>query len=167
MSEVIGKITGSHGVRGDVVFEHQLSGKINTDSWDALMIELLPKSYIPFFIANLKKQSDTSFLVKFEEINSPEDASEILQKNVLLSPNAQAASVEIKTPADDYIGYTLFDRETEIGNIDNILNPNTNPLFIINDGKENELLIPANKELILKVDKGAKNIWLEIPEGLL
>jgi 16S rRNA processing protein RimM len=165
--DVIGKITGTHGVKGLVVFEHQLTGKIDTASWDALMIELLPNSRIPFFISNIKKQSPSSFLIKFEEIDSPESAKEILQKNVFLSPNAITENAQVTQTADSYIGYTLFDKENKIGTIDNILNPKTNPLFIIFENKENELLIPANEELIRSVQHEEKNIIADLPEGLL
>lgn len=166
MSELIGKITGSHGVRGDVVFEHKMDGSIDTSGWDALMIELLPGSRIPFFIEKIKLQSVTSYLVKFEEINSPEEAKDILQLDVYLSPNVKRESIEVKTSSDSYIGFALFDNETKVGIIDNILNPNANPLFIINEDKENELLIPANKELIVKVDFDNKKLITDLPEGL-
>ncbi len=167
MSEAIGKITGTHGVKGEVVLEHELTGTLDAENWDALMIELLPNSRIPFFIFSIKKQSSSSLLVRFEEINSPEEATEILQKDVYLSPNIQTSFIEKKVTVDDYIGYTLFDKEKRIGLIDNILNPKTNPLFIIGDGTENELLIPANKELFLNIDPVKKTISIRIPNGLL
>ena len=55
---------------------------------------------------------------------------------------------------------------TEVGKIENILNPKTNPLFIINEDAENELLIPANEELIISVDDDKKVIVADLPEGL-
>ncbi len=165
--ETFGRIIGTHGVKGDVVLEHQLKGEIQFDSWDAIMIELLPESKIPFFISNIKVQSDTSFLVKFEEIDSPEAAKELLQKNVYLSPNAADESLQITTQADSYIGYTLFNKKEKIGTIDNILNPKTNPLFIIFENQENELLIPANEELILSVDEDKKELIADLPDGLI
>jgi 16S rRNA processing protein RimM len=163
----IGKITGAHGVKGQVVFEHQLSDSVSVNSWDALLIELLPDSQIPFFIENIKKQSNSSYLVKFEEIHSPEDAKEILQKNVYLSPNVREEEIKITVEADSYIGYTLFDNEKKVGIIDNILNPKTNPLFIIHENSENELLIPANEELFVEIKTAEKIVIADLPEGLL
>jgi len=163
----IGKITGSHGVKGHVVFEHKLKNEVDILRWDALMIELLPDSRIPFFIENIKKQTATSYLIKFEEIHSPEDAKQILQKNVYGSPNVAVQEVQLSVDPDSYIGYTLFDKEKKVGIIDNILNPKTNPLFIIHENSENELLIPANEELILEVKPSEKLIISNLPEGLL
>ena len=165
--ESIGKIIGTHGVKGLVVLEHQLTGELQQNSWDALLIELLPESRIPFFIESVKKQSNTSLLIKLEEINSPEDAKEILQKQVYLSPNAEPLESTLTTQADNYIGYTLFDKERELGIIDNILNPRTNPLFILFEHGENETLIPANKELIISVDSDKKQVIADLPEGLI
>jgi 16S rRNA processing protein RimM len=163
----IGKIMRAHGVKGQVVFEHQLSDSASVNSWDALLIELLPQSQIPFFIENIKKQSNSSYLVKFEEIHSPEDAKEILQKNVYLSPNVREEEIKITVEADSYIGYTLFDNEKKVGIIDNILNPKTNPLFIIHENSENELLIPANEELFVEIKTAEKIVIADLPEGLL
>ena len=81
--------------------------------------------------------------------SSGEEAMQIVQKNVFLSPNVNKNDIEEIAAAESYIGYTLFDKEAEVGKIDNILNPKTNPLFIINEDAENELLIPANEELII------------------
>ena len=162
----IGKIIGTHGVKGLVVLEHNLMGDINYDHWDAIMIELLPGSKIPFFIESIKKQSSTLFLIKLEEIHSPEGSKEIIQKNVFLSPNVEAENLVTKTQTDHYIGFTLYNKDVEIGRIDNILNPKTNPLFILFENQENELLIPANEELITSVDKTNKKIIANLPEGL-
>jgi len=165
--ETIGKITGSHGVRGDIVFEHKLKGYVDLKEWDALIIELLPESKIPFFIEKTKWQSDTSFLIKLEEINSPEDAKAILQKDVYLSPNVALAEKAIVQEADNYIGYTLYDKEKKVGIIDNILNPKTNPLFILFENTDKEVLIPANEELIIEVDKKEQKVIMAIPDGLI
>lgn len=162
----IGKITGSHGVKGQVIFEHSLKHYNDFSDWDALLIELLPGSQIPFFIEEIKKQNDSNCLVKLEEINSPEDAHEIVQRPVFLSPNISLSEEQIDIETDTFIGYLLFDKKTEIGVIDNILNPKTNPLFIIHEDEENELLIPANEELIISIDNEKRVIVADLPEGL-
>lgn len=154
-------------MRGDVVFEHKLKTDASLAGWDALLIELLPGSKIPFFIEKAKRQSDTSFIIKLEEISSPEDAKEILQKDVYLSPNVALQKVEVNRTADNYIGYLLFNGKEEIGTIDNILNPKTNPLFILFEDTDKELLIPANEELILEVIHEGQKVIMELPEGLV
>ncbi len=165
--ELIGKILSAHGVKGEVIFEHNLMSETSFETWDALMIELLSDSHIPFFIEKIKPHSETSCLVKLEEINSPEAAQQIVQKNVFLSPNVLVDKVVVKKVADSYIGFMLYDKEKMVGIIDNILNPKTNPLFIINDGAENELLIPANEELIIEIKMKEKIIVADVPNGLL
>lgn len=165
--QLIGKILSTHGVKGQVIFEHTLKNYSDFISWDALLIELLPGSQIPFFIEDIKKQQDNSCLVKLEEYDAPEATHEIMGKNVYLSPNIDASKIDTPTVADSFIGYTLFSDEKEVGRVDNILNPKTNPLFIIHEDTDNELLIPANEELILEIDIKAKKIVLEIADGLL
>lgn len=165
--EAIGKIIGSHGVKGHIVLEHTLKQNVDHAQWDALMVELLPNSKIPFFIEKLQIQTNNTLLIKLEEINSPEDAKEVLQKNVFLSPNAKVDIQSVKVEVDNYIGYTLYDKDKEVGIIDNILNPKTNPLFIIHENTDNELLVPANEELIMEVKRKDKKVIANIPLGLL
>ena len=163
----IGKIVKIHGVKGHVLFEHSLKESSDFDQWDALMIELLPTSYIPFFIEEVREFADNHLLVKLEEINSPEEAKSILQKDVFASPNIEIEEDEVETDILSLIGFTLYDGESKVGIIDNLLNPNLSPLFILNEDKENEILIPANEELIVSIDLSKKEIIMELPEGLI
>ena len=163
----IGKILSTHGVKGYIIAEHTLKNFSSFEEWDALMVELLPGSRIPFFIKEIKKLNENGLLVKLEEIHSPEAANEILGKNIYLSPNADATKIEVNTSAKSYIGYTLFDNKKEIGIIDNILNPDSNPLFLLHEGTENELLIPANEELILNLNHDEKIVYMNMPDGLI
>lgn len=163
----IGKIVKIHGVKGHVIFEHTLKESSDFDNWDALMIELHPKSYIPFFIEEIREFSDKNLLVKVEEINSPEEAKSILQKEVYASPNVEIEEDEVETDIISLIGFTLYDGENKVGMIENLLNPNLSPLFILNEDKENEILIPANEELIVSIDCLKKEIIMKLPEGLI
>ena len=162
----IGKITGPHGVNGECIFEHYLAEDINVLKWDALVIELFAGSYIPFFIEGGKRINSTAWRLKLEEINSPEEVKQILQKDVYPSPNVTVNPI-VKKSMDNLIGFTIINESNPIGKIDNILNPNTNPLFIVFEGQENELLIPANKELINEINHESKEVYMTLPEGLV
>jgi len=162
----IGKLIKVHGVQGHLIADHTLKAQTDFGSWDALMVELNTDSFIPFFIEEIKEHSPTSFKVKLAEINSPEAAKALTQKSIYASPNVTIQDEEIKIDPDSFIGFKLFDNNKEVGVINNLLNPTLSPLFIINENSENEILIPANEELFVSVDRDNATLVMDLPEGL-
>ncbi len=163
---LIGKITSVHGVKGDIVLSHQLPLDFDTDLLDAIMIELNPNSFIPFFIKEKKETHDDEMLLTLEEIDNREEAKKILNKNVFAPPTLK---IEIKNGNrwTDLIGFSLYDQNNlEIGKIADVYINGDQILLAVNY-KEDEILIPISDELILANEPKQKKITLEIADGLL
>ena len=166
MMTLIGKITSAHGVKGDIVLSHQLPLDFDTNLLDAIMIELNPKSYIPFFIKEKKETHDDEMVLTLEEIDNREDAKKILNKNVFAPPTLK---IEINNGNrwTDLIGFSLSDQHTlEIGKIEDVYINGEQILLVVNYNNE-EVLIPISDELIIANDPKQKKITLEIADGLL
>ena len=162
----IGKLIKVHGVQGHLIADHTLKTETDFSSWDALMVELNTDSFIPFFIEEIKEHSPTSFKVKLESIDNPEKAKELTQRNIYASPNVTIKTEEINIDPDSFIGFTLYDNDKKVGIIENLLNPKLSPLFIINENSKEEILIPANEELFVSVDRDTSTLVMDLPEGL-
>jgi len=163
---LIGKITSVHGVKGDIVLSHQLPLDFDTDLLDAIMIELNPNSFIPFFIKAKKETHDDEMILTLEEIDNREEAKKILNKNVFAPPNL---TIEINNGNrwTDLIGFDLYDQnKLEIGKIADVYINGEQILLAVNY-KEDEILIPISDELILANEPKQKKITLEIADGLL
>ena len=163
---LIGKITSVHGVKGDIVLSHQLPLDFDTDLLDAIMIELNPNSFIPFFIKEKKETHDDEMLLTLEEIDNREEAKKILNKNVFAPPTLK---IEIKNGNrwTDLIGFSLYDQNNlEIGKIADVYINGDQILLAVNY-KVDEILIPISDELILANEPKQKKITLEIADGLL
>ena len=80
--QFIGKVTGIHGLKGEVTFSHQLKRNTRFSQWDCLMVELNPGSFIPFFIESIKSIANDECICKLEEINNRDEAKLILNKFV-------------------------------------------------------------------------------------
>ena len=163
---LIGKITSVHGVKGDIVLSHQLPLDFDTDLLDAIMIELNPNSFIPFFIKEKKETHDDEMLLTLEEIDNREEAKKILNKNVFAPPTLK---IEIKNGNrwTDLIGFSLYDQNNlEIGKIADVYINGDQILLAVNY-KVDEILIPISDELILANETKQKKITLEIADGLL
>ena len=160
---LIGKITSVHGVKGDIVLSHQLPLDFDTDLLDAIMIELNPNSFIPFFIKEKKETHDDEMLLTLEEIDNREEAKKILNKNVFAPPTLK---IEIKNGNrwTDLIGFSLYDQNNlEIGKIADVYINGDQILLAVNY-KEDEILIPISDELILANETKQKKITLLLKE---
>lgn len=164
----IGKILKPHAVGGELMllFNNAACVEIDTDFY---FFEL-EGTYIPFFVEEFRVNSDVTARIKFEGIDTLEEAS--LYNNILIFlPTELLKNVDSKaepsSPWDQYIGYTVVDENsTLLGTIKEVDATTINVLFIV--VKENEeFLIPATDDFILKVDSERKIVQLSLPEGLL
>ena len=164
----IGRIVKPHGVRGELTFE------FSTDVFDESDVPFfvceVEGIFVPFFVENYRFKNNTMGLVKFEDIDSEEDAKELTKVNLYLSRSLLPAGFSEKEAQglDFYIGYSIVNQEGEmVGTIDFIDDSTENVLFCLSSPSGKEILIPASDDYILDIDENARKIRMEILEGLL
>lgn len=163
---LIGKIRSLHGVKGEVLFEHKLPDDFDFDSLEAILIELLPGSYIPFFIEEYQEINDHEVIVKLEEYNDRNSAMEIVNKNVYAPPGMETPE-ETNSPWANLKGAELYDQyDTHIGTIQNMIE-NGAQLLLEVKGPKKEYLIPFAEVLILNYNRESNHLQLELADGLL
>jgi 16S rRNA processing protein RimM len=163
--QFIGKITGIHGLKGEVTFSHHLKKNTRFNTWDCLMIELNPGSYIPFFIETIRNIATDECICKLQEINTRDEAKLILNKLIYASKNYQIESIKTNN-LQQYIGYKVWNGEDEIGEIIEAIENNINNMFLVHY-KGKEVLLPSQHDLIESIDVKSKIIFMKLPEGLL
>lgn len=162
----IGRIGKPHGVKGELSFQFDddIFDRVEAD-YLFVSIDCLP---VPFFIEEYRFRSDEVALMKFEGIDSEEKAAELTGCDVLF-PRSLADEVDSETVSKaEIIGYAVLDVASgnAIGKITAVDDSTANPLFQV-ESDNGEVLIPASQELISKIDRKAKVITMNIPEGLL
>jgi len=163
--QFIGKVTGIHGLKGEVTFSHQLKRNTRFSQWDCLMVELNPGSFIPFFIESIKSIANDECICKLEEINNRDEAKLILNKFVYSSINYTIDAMNTIN-LQQYIGYTVHQGDQVIGEIIEAIESKMNNMFLVNyQGKD--VLLPSQHDLIISTDTQKKIIHMNIPEGLL
>jgi len=163
--QLIGKITGIHGLKGEVTFSHHLKRNTKFSQWDCLMVELNPESYIPFFIDYIKSTTSDECICKLEEIQNRDEAKLVLNKNIYASINYSIETLTTLT-LQQYVGFTIFNGEIEIGVVTDAVESTMNKMFVVNH-QGHEVLLPSQQDLIEKIDVKAKTIIMKLPEGLL
>ena len=161
----IGTIITKHGFNGSLILK--ISGKYsnNLSILDFLFIEI-NKKHIPFKLDSIKTFKNKSYKIKFNEVNDDAYANQLISKSVFIKSNDYP---DLKKETNIYsaiINFSAFNNEAKIGEIININENLPQPVFEINY-KSKTVMVPIHEDLIIKIDKENKNIFLRIPDGLL
>ena len=158
----IGRIGKAHGVKGEVTFQ------FDDDVFDRVDAEYLILEVdgilVPFFMEEYRFRSDSTALVKFEDIDTQDRARELTNCDVYF-PRELSDNDEEEISWSFLVGFSIIDDESgkNVGTIASIDDNTMNILFELEDGT----LIPASEELITDIDKDNKTITIALPEGIL
>lgn len=164
----IGRILKPRGVKGEltVLFNNAQYADIDTNYY----FFFLDGMYVPFFVEEFMYNSDVTARIVFKGIDSIEKASTYSNVHLFVLDKFVQNVVEgdeHETEWDRFIGYTAYDEDSSIiGTIESVDSSTINTLFVIVSGDE-EILIPATPDFIVKDDAQQKQLYLQLPEGLL
>jgi 16S rRNA processing protein RimM len=161
---LIGTLVKLHGVKGRYVMFSDSIISEDIEKWESVFLNI-EGLLVPFFIDFINLTSDTSAVIGFDDIDSPEKAKEFVPSDVYQS-NSLAGDDDDISP-NQLEGYNVFDQKTGlVGSIEEILDYNQNLLFrILKKGQE--ILIPVSDDIIVSVNHKKKEIMIKAPEGLL
>ena len=158
----IGRIGKAHGVKGEVSFN------FDDDVFDRVDAEYLILEVdgilVPFFMEEYRFRSDSTALVKFEDIDTQDRARELTNCDVYFPRDLADDEEEVLTYSF-LVGFDIVEASTgkKVGTIASVDESTLNILFKLEDG----MLIPASEELITDIDKDNKTITIALPEGIL
>ncbi|MDO4948648.1 MAG: ribosome maturation factor RimM [Bacteroidales bacterium] len=162
----IGMFNKPHGVRGELMFSftNDIFDRTDCDYVVCMMDGIL----VPFFIEEYRFRSDTTALMKLERINTAEEARQFTNIDVYF-PMKYIDEVD-----DDIVSWQFFEgfqvidtHHGPLGTIVAVDDSTANVLFVIEDERHREILLPAHEEFIVQLDKKTRTITVEAPEGLI
>jgi 16S rRNA processing protein RimM len=162
----LGKITRMFGTKGELTLVLDVD-----DPNEYLNLKLFYADYdgelIPFFIDKLTIKSGTSVIIKLMDIDDPKAAAALVNKLLYLPLEQLPTLNEDQFYYHEIIGYTIVDDALgQTGIIKDVLEfPMQEILQIDHNGKE--ILLPISDELISKVDRENKILYISAPEGLI
>lgn len=163
---IIGKIVGSHGIKGYVKVIYFTEFPERIDVLEYAIIE--DEEYKIEDSSNFKNM----WLLKLEGINTRDEAEKLYSKDVKIHKEDRMPLAEGNYYIDDIIGLKVVDESgSVIGYIKEVLKTGANDVFVIkpypgSKNLPNEILFPALKHLVKKISFTEKEIIVEIPEGL-
>jgi len=161
----IGQIINTHGFRGEV--------KVFPLTDDISRFEKLKEVYVEendglvkYKVESIKFLRSTA-AVKLEGIDSEQAANKL--RGSYIKVDRKSA---VKLPKDSYficdlIGLEVYDEKgLLIGTVKDVLQTGSNDVYVI-ESSGKDILIPALKDIVKKIDLENKKILVEMPEGLI
>jgi len=160
-----GKISKPNGLRGEVniILEPEAGKYIEPDY--PLFIDI-DGQRVPFFVEDVELVSADQAIIKFEFVQSVEEARAISGCNLYFDPKRVSVPHQSSEDMSTLVGYTAIDHALgNLGKINAFVPHSMNPVFII-DHMGNELLVPAVEEFIERIDPNTREVHFILPKGL-
>jgi 16S rRNA processing protein RimM len=158
-----GRITKAHAFSGHikVVFLPTFQPVQEPKGTVFLMINKKP---VPFFIEEVIQATESSIILKLEDIDTLEQANELIDLAFYLDLSYAGENQQDDFQLAFLIGFNIIDQNKKrIGIIQQVIENPAHYLLEI----EHEKLIPFHEDFILNMDMDKKIIQLDLPEGLL
>lgn len=157
---VAGKVTRTHGVTGEWV----CIGTTDVLDECPYVVLCMDGLFVPFFIESRRYHSQTAWLIKVEGIENEEKARNLVGKEVFLPKKWQEEAAQVSYHY--FIDFTVYNYGERVGRIESINDQTDNVLFsIVND--ERLYMVPAVEDFMVQIDHANKQLFMELPEGLL
>ena len=162
----LGKITKKYSFKGEIILSLDTDEPNLYQNMLSVFVDLNGK-IVPYFIERSSLHKKKSIRIKFEDINSEEEASYLLNKEVYLPINLLPKLEGKKFYYHEITGYKVIDsNHGNIGLIVSVNDASSQSIFVIeNTGKQ--ILIPINDKIIERIDRENKTIYISAPNGLI
>lgn len=161
----IGKITGTHGLKGELVLKHALGKKTAFKNITAFFLKDKNGNFLPWFLESSKIKTQTESYIKLEGVNSLEEAKILIRKDICLTETDFKKHAS-KTAPISLLGFALIDGNKELGTVEEVIEQ-PHQVLCRTHIQDKEVLIPLHEKTLKKVDAANKKIYVELPDGLL
>ena len=163
---LFGTVFKLHGYKGDVNIYNDDDIPFDFSTLEYFLIEL-NNALIPFFIEKARPTKPNVVLVKFEEVNSEEEAKKIHKRKVYLPKELFPETDENEITEKKLIGYSVID--IKLGDLGKIafINSQTAQQLIYVEKDDKEFCFPMHEQFVKGVDSIERVMEVEIPEEFL
>ncbi|MGB2761398.1 MAG: ribosome maturation factor RimM, partial [Maribacter stanieri] len=127
----------------------------------------LGNNLVPFFIKRCRLHKSNLLRIDFEEVKSESDADRIMKSGLYLPLTMLPKLTGNKFYYHEIVGFTMIDAvHGDIGIVQSVNDTTAQALFEVQK-EDKQLLIPVSDDIITKVDRANKSIFVKTPEGLV
>jgi 16S rRNA processing protein RimM len=162
---VVGMLRRPHGIRGELVME------VHTDFPERLkkgVAVFVGEQHQPLIVAATRPHNE-GLLIAFKNVHAREDAAQYRNLNVYVHASDRPALPAGEFYFHEVIGLKAINAETgaAIGVVTEILETGANDVYVVTNAAGDEILFPAIKDVVVKIDPAAGELHLRPIPGLL
>jgi len=162
----IGKIVKPFGVHGEVKIFPLTDYPERFQTLEEVMIQTKEEQLLRYRLSQVRLRPPFVFVV-FEGIDCREDVDEIRGGLVQIPESERISLPKGEYFQSDLIGLEVYhDDDVYLGTITEVIETGANDLFVIKGGKR-EVLIPALRRIVKRIDLKQNRMEIDPPEGLL
>lgn len=162
----VGKIVKKYSFKGELLVKLDSDDPEIYEDMESVFVDLR-NNLVPFFIEASQLHKSELLRVKFEDVETEQDADALLKCDLYLPLEFLPKLDDDKFYFHEIIGFTVEDVNFGMVGVVKSVNDSTAQALFEIDRDGTEILIPMNDDFIKKVDKINKTILVETPEGLI
>ena len=161
----LGHVIKPHGIKGELHVFLDTDDPARYGELDSFFIEIRRK-LVPFFIKNFRLQGSHA-IVKLEDVDNIEQAKKLVARKIFLPLGLLPDLGTGEFYLHEIIGCTIIDRVSgRLGQVKEIYETGGNRLAGM-EYNQKEVLVPLNRDFIVRIDKKNKELFMNLPDGLL
>jgi len=161
----IGKLAAVFGLQGELILVHHLGKSSGLKGLKTIFIEDRKDEMLPWFVESARIKGPEEIFIKLEGLDTKEAARKVLQKEVWLT-EADFVQFAGSSAPISLVGYRLIDGAVDLGEVLEVIEQPHQMLCKIDLGGK-EALIPIHEMTLRKIDKKKRQVFVELPDGLL
>jgi 16S rRNA processing protein RimM len=159
----VGFLRRPHGLHGEIIMDLHTDFPERFQSGRKLLVG---DHYKPMTLAGVRSHAK-GMLVKFKNINTPEDAGQFRNQWVYVRAEDAPSLPEGKLYQHQLFGFQVVDEnENPLGELAEIIETGANDVYLVRDEAGKEILLPAIPSVILETDPARRVIRVHLLEGL-
>ena len=158
---LLGKVFKLHGFKGSVNIYSNIALE-DLKITEHLLVKI-NGTLIPYKIGKIQQKKNNIFIVKFEEINSENDAIKILKKNIYF-PNRLISKI---TENKSILGFQVFDINIGLVGEVTYVNSTTPQKLIFVSKNSKEFCFPMHKKFVNNICYKKRMLKVDIPEEII
>lgn len=161
----LGYVAKRHGNHGELSFFLDVDDPNRYNGLESVFMEI-GGTLIPFFIKKIQVKGNNA-AVSIDGIDTVEKTEELVKAGLYLPLNFLPPLTGKHFYFHEMLGYTVIDKTYgEIGIVDQVLDLPHQAVFQIKQEKK-EILIPAQEQFIISINRDTKTLEVDAPEGLI
>jgi 16S rRNA processing protein RimM len=162
---LLGKLTKTHGLKGELAIWLDVDYPEEYDELDSVLLDIKGE-LIPHFIEAIQIRPNKS-IVKFEDIDTIEAAQKIVNCDIYLPNDNLPELDDNQFYYHEIIDFDVVDEQKgKLGKVTAVYTSEAQDLIAM-AYENSEILIPVSDEIVKNIDREKKELYTNLPEGLL